>query len=178
MQNTKKRFSFNFTHAAITFVLGVSCGLLFSKISQSLDQPFLAAPYAFEGKCTQVIDGNTIIVASKSAGNFTVNLVSVNVPNRGEKHYFQVVQSVKTNLLNKDITVQANRGVGSGEVDAWVYNGPQCFNCELVKAGYARYAHGDTRDAPLKILQAEAQKFKRGMWSEPTSNVKAATPTG
>ena len=173
MQNTKRQSSsFNFTHAAVAFVLGAACGLLFNSVNQFLKQPFMAPPYAFEGKCTRIIDGDTIIVASKHDGNFTVNLVSVNVPDKGDKHFPKVMQFMTKTLLNRDVTVQPNRGVVPGEVDAWVYDGPQCFNCELVKAGYAQYAHGDLRDAPLKALQDEARKSKRGLWNDPTFKVQ------
>ena len=168
MQNSKRQHSsFNFTHTAVAFALGASGSLLYNTVNQLLNQPFMAAPYAFEGKCTQIIDGDTVIIASKHDGDFKVNLVSVDVPDKGEKHFPEVMQFMTKTLLNRDVTIQPNRGVGPGEVDAWVYDGPLCFNCALIEAGYAQYAHGDLRDAPLRALEQEARRSKRGLWSDP-----------
>lgn len=150
---------------AFAFGLGGVCvWLLF--VPQLLKRPFLGPPQSFDGQCTKVVDGDTVVVTTRFDGVFKVNLVSARAPQGASKFSAQAARFTTQTLLSQYVTVTPVRGVAPGEVDAWVYAGPLCFNHEIVRAGYARYAHDALGDAPIRAAQKEARTSARGLWSD------------
>lgn len=170
MQNSAQHASqSNLIVMTVAFILGAVSIKGWESFVEFMEQPLQAPPRAFEGKCVRIIDGDRIVVAAAPRGTFTVNIVSAFAPGPGEPFYKEATEYATEMLLNQQVTVQPNHGVKRGEVDAWVYLGPLCFNNELVKAGLARWGHDDVRDTPVKVLEGEARKGKRGLWSKPNS---------
>jgi endonuclease YncB( thermonuclease family) len=175
MQDGKGRAPFNLIHAAMAFGVGVYVTfLVWSSLWTALGRPFLGPSPAFEGKCTRIIDADTIVITSQREGDVIVHLDSLAAPLQGERFFSQAVQFTTKILLHQDVTVQPLRG--RGDVVGWVYARPRCFNNEIVSAGYARASLSDRGDEPLKALQDEARKAGRGLWSQGYGAVPGTMP--
>lgn len=88
------------------------------------------------GKCIKVIDGDTIDV--ENVGR--IRFVGVNTPERGEDGYKEAKDYVKSQCLNKEVTIDVDSAKYTDKYErilGIVYVDGKNLNQELLQKGYA-----------------------------------------
>jgi len=135
-----------------------------------------AGPYVLTGAVTSVHDGDTITVASPTAGAVSVRLDSIDAPELVQPYGAQSRNALVAAVLGRQVTVtyaksdQYGRIVGAVFSDSCLY-----VNLDLVRAGLAWYykayqceISADTRNLFARA-QADASQAGLGLWSQPSA---------
>jgi endonuclease YncB( thermonuclease family) len=121
----------------------------------------------FTGVVTRVLDGDTLAVAS---GDYTirVRLYGVDAPEKAQPGGPESAAFTERLALNRPATLVERTVDRYGRVvcEVLLPDG-RVLNQEIIKAGhgwwYERYAPLSTE---LRLLEAEARFYKRGLWSD------------
>ncbi len=66
MQDSKRQA--NLLHWGVTYALGLAMGLLWPSVRDFLEQPVMTPPNPYVGQCTRIVDGDTVIIATRLTG--------------------------------------------------------------------------------------------------------------
>lgn len=119
-------------------------------------------------RCTQVVDGDTLILSDKSK----VRLIGINTPERGEPLYPEASGLLRKLVLNKDVTLSFDRERKDQfkRTLAYVFVDGHFINGEQVRQGLAYFYEfkPNTKHSALFLkLQRSSRAAKRGLWGRP-----------
>ncbi len=118
------------------------------------------------GTVSEVIDGNTILVETRSGESYKVLLHGIDSPEPGQPHADQSTQFLKQLLLRKHVTItlrgRDRHGNRLGEIHI---DGSPDPRHEMVKAGMA-WTDEKQADPKLEALKEEARQKNIGLWQE------------
>ena len=116
-----------------------------------------------EGKVIKVLDGDSLIIL-KQGKEVRIRLAEIDAPEHGQAMWKKSKQALEKQVASKQIEIEEFDRDQYGRIVGHVYLGDTWVNGELVQQGYA-YVY--TRYAVSKKLyeyEAEAEKYKRGVW--------------
>src|SRR3990172_9740164 len=134
----------------------------------------------------RVVDGDTLLMASGAR----IRLEGVDTPETVREDYPVEAWGPEASQFTKDFVQQAGGRVkltfGTERLDdygrylVFAWDGDRLFNEELVRAGLAEARLGwrfsSTLKRRLRLAQVEAQRAKRGIWSDATPARTSRTP--
>lgn len=120
----------------------------------------------FIGKCTSVLDGDTILVEHDGQTD-KVDLWGVDCPEIGQPYGQQARQFTASRVLGQTVRVRV-KGHHRGRVLALVDSGPgSTLNEEVVGVGLGWFYPKQASDTFLiPLLQDTARQDKRGLWAD------------
>ena len=130
------------------------------------------------GKCVEVIDGDTFILSTSDNKRYTVNLWGVDAPELNQNYGYKSKQGLSEKIQDKDVRVivmtKGKDGQILGKVHytyTWsltfsTYSYPIYVNKRIVSDGYAWSNEADPsqHDQEIANAQKDAQNRKAGLW--------------
>ncbi len=126
----------------------------------------VAAEDSINGKVSEVIDGNTLIIETRENETYTVLLHGIDSPEPGQQYADQSTAFLKKLLLNKKITLTTHGRDRKGNryVKILIDGAPDPRH-ELLRAGLAWPAERHN-EPQLEVLKEEARQKNLGIWQE------------
>lgn len=136
--------------------------------------PSLTFSYEFAGKCTRVLDGDTIEVLFQSKAQ-RIRLSEIDCPEtgKGKRASQPFSQTAKKFVLDVaagqeiKVKVASTDRYGRQIAEVFLPDG-RSLNRELVRNGLAWWYRQYSKDSSLGQIELEARKAKRGLWSTST----------
>jgi endonuclease YncB( thermonuclease family) len=139
--------------------LGLSLGL-------ALACGLVAGEDQANGKVSEVIDGNTLIIETRDNETYTVLLHGIDSPEPGQQHAEQSTELLKKLLLHKKVTLTIHGRDRKGNRLAKIeIDGAPDPRHELLRAGLAWPAERHN-EPELEVLKEEARLKNVGLWQE------------
>ncbi len=120
-----------------------------------------------EAEVTQVIDGDTIVIA----GGYHVRYIGIDTPEKDEPYYSEAKNANQALVEGKVIRLERDTTDKDkyGRLLRYIYINKTFINAEIVRQGYAYVYPKDLfPDIKyydlLKEAEAEAQREERGIW--------------
>lgn len=137
---------------------------LFVGILGAVSSAIAIAP--FTGRCTVVIDGDTIQV-SRAEESLTVHLVAVDAPEMGQPYGEEAWAFVEGRVLGREVTIDRISEIDSSGIRARVSVGDLDLALAILEAGFAW--HDTIHDSQEGLVLAEiiSRSAKRGLWAGP-----------
>lgn len=119
------------------------------------------------GKCVGVTDGDTIAVIHDGKAE-KIRLDGIDCPESNQAFGTRAKQFTSGMVFGKQVTVYPKEKDKYGHTIAQIFTDDgKCLNRELVYSGFAWWYKQYSNDVNLERRQADAQKAKRGLWSDP-----------
>lgn len=132
--------------------------------------PLLLAIFPSSAGADRVVsvhDGDTLTVLREQR-QIRVRLIEIDAPELGQPFGARSKQSLSELCFGKTVELALRSGDRYGRTLAQVTCAGKDANAEQVRRGYAWiYARYARSDSPLRVLQAEAQAARRGLWGDP-----------
>lgn len=126
------------------------------------------------GKVTEVRSAD-VVVFNYGTGQYTVHIIGIDAPST-DSLANEAKQFVSKLVLGKNVNMRLGSRTPNGEMVSQIYTddpatGIKDVGLELVRAGLARRKPGDEytfgyKYGELSAAEKEAQRARRGMWSE------------
>ena len=122
----------------------------------------------------RVVDGDTLVLADGAK----VRLIGVDTPETVKQNHPvepfgpEATQFTQSFVAHGDVRLEFDREKYDqyNRLLAYVWVGDRMLNVELVRAGLARverqYSYAAARKAEFSLAEAEAQRARRGIWSQ------------
>lgn len=137
----------------LSLVLALLCGLV-------------AAEDQIQGKVSEVIDGNTLILETGENETLTILLHGIDSPEPGQQYADESTQLLKELLLDRTITASITGRDPKGNRYAKIeLEGTPDPRHELLRAGLAWPAERHN-DPELETLKEEARRKNVGIWQD------------
>jgi endonuclease YncB( thermonuclease family) len=91
----------------------------------------------------RVIDGDTVV----DTNNIHYRMLGINTPEKGEYLYAEAKKFNEENTLNKSLTAEEKGTDLYGRTLAYLYDGDNNINLEIIRGGYAGYYFPEGKDA-------------------------------
>lgn len=119
----------------------------------------------FTGQCVGVGDDETLQV-KRDGHTVKIRLHGVDRPEKAQP-YGQKARQFATNLVyRKTVRVYPAVVDSQGRTAAWVFQGNNCVNRDLISTGWAWYDKQTTNETKLATLEEEARTAGRGLWAD------------
>ena len=147
-----------------------------------------------------VKDGDTFELLRDGKTTLTVRLLGVDTPEKNQAYGQRARQFASDLAFGKTVKlIEHNKDRYGRTVGTIILPDGRSLNEELVREGYAWHYKAYSKDKSLENLEADARRFKRGLWQDPnpvapwdfrkqrsskrstatsTSNSKAPIPAG
>ncbi|MBD1397067.1 thermonuclease family protein [Pontibacter sp. JH31] len=151
------------------------------------------APAIPGDKVVGVKDGDTFEVL-RNGQTITVRLLGIDTPEKKQAYGQRAKQFASDLAFGKQVRlIEHNKDRYGRTVGTIILPDGRSLNEELVREGYAWHYKAYSKDKKLENLEADARRFKRGLWQDPNpvapwdfrkqkpkpvDNSKAAIPTG
>ena len=117
------------------------------------------------GKCTAVIDGDTLQILVGRAPK-TIHLNGSDAPELDQDFGAQAKSSLSSLALGKTVTVYPVATLPFGQVRGWVFIGSRNLSSEQIRLGLAWWYQEDApTEVKLSGLQEDARRAGIGLWS-------------
>ena len=116
-----------------------------------------------------VQDGDTITVLTASKDSYRVRLVEIDAPESGQPYGARAKQALSGLVFDKRVVIDVQGTDTYGRRLGRVSLGNLDVNAEMIRTGHAWAYREYLTDAALLMLEDEARKQKRGLWSLPAS---------
>lgn len=119
------------------------------------------------GTVVKVVDGDTITILTAEMRQAKIRLAEIDTPERGQPFGKWAKEQLAGMVAGEDVAILLEDVDRYNRIVGRVYSGDVDVNAELVRLGAAWVYDKYATDPALYTLQEEAQKAKRGLWSEP-----------
>lgn len=121
----------------------------------------------FEGKVTEVQDGNTLSIASVG-GTLRVRLAEIDAPDLRQPHGVAARQALSELCLDRPAMVEFAAAPAGGRVTGWVKcDGTEAGSSQVERGMAWVRKHSVQSTSPLYFLEDQAQRQKLGLWADP-----------
>jgi endonuclease YncB( thermonuclease family) len=118
------------------------------------------------GTVTRIVDGDTIDVLLDS-GTIRVRLDSIDAPERRQPWGAEATRELELQTAQRDVELSVTDQDRYDRLVATVYVAGENVNASLVRNGHAWAYRAYLNDDLLVVLEDEARREKRGLWSLP-----------
>lgn len=125
-----------------------------------------------EGSVIRVVDGDTINV-QLSSGAITVRLASIDAPEFDQPGGAQSTAALARRLRGRQVEIDVQAQDQYDRLVAFVYLGGESVNSWQVQQGHAWAYRHYLNDPRYCTWEADARKYRRGLWSDPPGSQKA-----
>ena len=146
--------------AAVIFLISAWLG------SFTLGSVSLAQEGEFKGRCTKVIDGDTITVLHDGKPE-AVRLEGIDAPEMDQEFGPMARGHLSALVLGRTVRVVATGTDKYQRTLARVRRGRTDINLRLVRSGYAWQYLEYSNEKALADAQADAKRHARGLWAQP-----------
>lgn len=119
------------------------------------------------GTVVGIADGDTFKLLTPAKEQSKIRLSEIDTPERGQPFGTWAKQQLAAMIFQKDVAILVVDVDRYGRTVGRVYVGDLDVNAELVHIGAAWVYDKYATDASLYVLQEEAIKEGRGLWSQP-----------
>ena len=137
----------------------VICFLLCSAFST------LSADDTVEGKVTQIIDGDSILVTDSKSVEYEVQLEGIDAPELKQDFGKESTDGLTKLLNGKSVRLTWKSKDNYERLLAQVYDGEKHINTEMIKTGMAWHFKRYNKDEALAKAESEAKEAKKGLWA-------------
>lgn len=141
------------------YIIGVII-LLLTGIALSQERETL------QGKVIDVIDGDSIVVLTPENKEVKVRLEHIDAPERNQKFGREATHYLFDKIYGRDVDIVTKGTDRYSRTIASIYWLGENLNKALVREGLAWHYKKYSNDEEYAILEQEARRDKRGLWSQ------------
>jgi endonuclease YncB( thermonuclease family) len=128
-----------------------------------------AAESTLSGRVVDVIDGDSIVVATSRHGQVEVRLAEIDAPEHGQPYGLESRQRLSALVGNAHVDLTLQTLDEHGRTVARVRAGDLDVCAEMVRAGAAWAYRRYLRDDALLSIEDDARRAERGLWQLPAA---------
>jgi endonuclease YncB( thermonuclease family) len=130
----------------------------------------VASAETIRGRVVGITDGDTLTVLVEGRRQVRIRLAEIDTPERRQPYGDRSRQALSALVFRKPVRVIVVDTDRYRRIVGRVHQGTVDVNAEMVRRGAAWVSLRYSRDPSLPLLQAEAQRARRGLWALPEAD--------